>query len=66
MNDFVHKPGHGSLHRNDRGDNPNRPSWKGTITLEDGTRLKLAGWLKEGKNQQKYLSLAVEQDEANV
>jgi hypothetical protein len=37
------------LFKNDKGDNPNRPDYTGTITLEDGTEKRLAAWIKEGK-----------------
>lgn len=37
------------LFRNDKGDNPNRPDYTGTITLEDGKEMRLAAWIKEGQ-----------------
>jgi hypothetical protein len=36
------------LFKNDKGDNPKRPDYTGTINI-DGDEYKLAAWIKEGK-----------------
>jgi hypothetical protein len=36
------------LFKNDKGDNPKRPDYTGTINI-DGTDYKLAAWIKDGK-----------------
>lgn len=55
----VPPPGVGALFRNDRKDaaHPQRPDYNGSLTLPDGSTLKLAGWVKEGNEGRKYLSL---------
>jgi uncharacterized protein (DUF736 family) len=46
----------GALFPNDKGDNPKRPDFRGTINIE-GTDYNVAGWRKESKNGKKFLSL---------
>jgi len=48
----------GILFKNDVGDNPKRPAYKGKIDI-DGKEYQLAGWLREGKNG-KFISLKVD------
>lgn len=50
----------GALFPNDKGDNPNRPDWRGDVTI-NGVKWRLAGWLKEGRNG-KFLSLKASED----
>ena len=38
----------GSLFKNDKGDNPNRPDYRGDICIE-GVVYSLSAWIKEGK-----------------
>jgi uncharacterized protein (DUF736 family) len=47
----------GILFRNDKGDNPKRPDYRGTLTM-GGTEYVLAGWIKQGQKG-KFLSLKV-------
>lgn len=56
MSEYVQKDGSGNLFRNDKGDNPKRPDYKGDITL-GGVQYELSGWLKDGKRG-KFLSLS--------
>ncbi len=58
---FEHKDGHGSLFRNDKGDNPLRPDYKGSAKI-NGVDVEIAGWLKDGKNG-KFLSLAIKEQD---
>jgi hypothetical protein len=53
---FAPKPGLGSLFRNDKKSKDIQPDYKGSLCLEDGSTVQLAGWIKEGRNG-KYLSL---------
>lgn len=46
----------GALFKNDKGDNPSRPDYRGDITI-GGVKYALAAWIKEGKNG-KYMSLS--------
>jgi uncharacterized protein (DUF736 family) len=50
----------GALFPNDKGDNPKRPDFKGTINV-GGTDYNVAGWRKESKNGKKFLSLKLDQ-----
>ena len=52
----------GILFKNDTGDNPKRPAYKGKIDV-NGTEYQLAGWLREGKSG-KFISLKID-DKAN-
>ncbi len=45
----------GALFKNDKGDNPKRPDYRGDITIA-GHKYTLAGWIREGKKGN-FLSL---------
>lgn len=50
----------GALFRNDKGDNPKRPDYRGTLDV-DGRQLRVSGWIRESKKDgSKFLSLKVE------
>jgi len=51
----------GILFKNDTGDNPKRPAYKGKLDV-GGVEYKLAGWIREGKNG-KFISLKIDTDE---
>jgi hypothetical protein len=57
---YVPAPSTGALFRNDKKDaeHPQRPDYVGSLTLPDGSTLKLGGWVTEGATG-KYLSLKV-------
>ena len=59
---YEMKDGSGALFRNDKGDNPARPDYRGDLMI-DGTVYEIAGWLKEGAKG-KFLSLSVKPKEA--
>jgi uncharacterized protein (DUF736 family) len=44
-----------ALFKNDKGDNPNRPDYTGTINVK-GVDYRLAAWMKESQAGVKYLS----------
>jgi len=44
-----------TLFKQDKGDNPSRPDYTGTINVE-GRDFKLAAWIRESKHGLKYLS----------
>jgi hypothetical protein len=52
---FELKEGQGSLFKNDKGDNPKRPDYRGELNIE-GTVYELAAWIKEGKKG-KFMSM---------
>jgi uncharacterized protein (DUF736 family) len=45
----------GSLFKNDKGDNPKRPDYRGSITIE-GRQWELSAWIQEGQKG-KYMSI---------
>jgi len=55
------------LFKNDKGDNPKRPDYKGEITI-GGVQYKLSGWISEVKNGQnagsKYIRGRAERKDA--
>lgn len=53
----------GALFRNDKGDNPKRPDYRGDVMIA-GVKYKLAGWVKEC-SKGKFLSLSVSEDNAS-
>lgn len=56
---FQQNPGTGALFRNDKDGNESRPDYKGDLTLENGEKIRIAGWLKDGAKG-KFLSLKVD------
>jgi hypothetical protein len=57
---FTPKPGSGSLFKNERKEKDTHPDYRGDVCLEDGTVLKLAGWVKKTSGGKSFLSLKVE------
>jgi len=55
---FIPQEGNGGLFKNDKGDNPARPDYKGDIML-GGVLYEVAGWIrpKPTNPAEKYLSL---------
>jgi len=53
------------LFRNDKGDNPNRPDYTGTLTLEDGKEMRLAAWIKDGRSG-KFMAGKVSEKQQSV
>ena len=58
MSDFKHKPGSGSIFKNNYKEKDTQPDYKGTCVLQDGTEQQVAIWVKEGNNG-KYFSMAL-------
>jgi hypothetical protein len=57
MAQFEHKPGSGSLFRNDK-KTDKAPDYTGTIVDHNGKPWRLGAWVKEGKKG-KFFSLAI-------
>lgn len=57
---YEHKDGSGSMFKNDKGDNPNRPDYRGDFML-DGTLYEISGWIKPKASNpsEKFMSLSV-------
>ena len=53
----------GALFKNDKGDNPNRPDYKGTFTDGQGQELWLSAWVKKDKNGNSYMSISAQPKE---
>jgi len=54
----------GAMFRNDKGDNPNRPDYRGRCQI-DGKPFRISGWVRQARTTgQNYLSLAFTADEA--
>lgn len=49
MSEFQHEPGSFGLFKNDKGDNPKRPDYRGEGKDLQGNNIEVAAWLKEGK-----------------
>ena len=60
MPDFIHKPGNGSLWKNDYKTEEKHPDMKGKMTTDEGVEKQIAGWWKENRNGDKYLSITVQ------
>ena len=58
MAEYEQKDMTGSMFDNDKGDNPNRPDMRGSVTI-DGTKYSLSAWNNESKAGRKYVSLKV-------
>lgn len=58
---FEHKPGSGSLFRNDKKGNDRAPDYRGVANI-DGELFELAGWIKEC-SKGKFLSLSLKPKE---
>jgi hypothetical protein len=54
---FQHKPGHGSLFRNDKKSKDVQPDYKGSLCLPDGSTVQIAGWISTKADGSKYLAL---------
>jgi len=54
----------GAMFRNDKGDNPARPDYRGRCQI-NGKQFRISGWVRTAKQSgDKYLSLAFTLDEA--
>ena len=60
MTDYQHKPGRGSLFRNDRKQSSNQPDYRGDICLPDGSSAWLSGWKETSKSGTSYLSVSIQ------
>lgn len=58
---FQQRENSGALFRNDKGDNPKRPDYKGDINV-GGVFYDVVGWTKDG-SKGKFLSLSIKPKE---
>lgn len=45
---YQRKPGEFSMNKNDKGDNPKRPDYRGEGLDLNGNPVEIAGWIKDG------------------
>jgi len=58
---YEQRENSGTLFRNEKGDNPARPDYRGEA-LVDGVEYRVSAWVKDGKKG-KFLSMAFEAKE---
>jgi hypothetical protein len=58
---FELKDNTGNLFKNDKGENPKRPDYRGSLSI-DGKIYELAAWVREG-NRGKFFSLSAKPKE---
>ena len=54
----------GALFKNDKGDNPKRPDYTGTLDV-DGVAHKLSGWIRKSQQGDTFLSVSIEAKEGD-
>ena len=59
---YEQRENSGALFRNEKGDNPKRPDYRGEA-LVDGVEYRVSAWVKDGKKG-KFLSMAIDAKEA--
>lgn len=61
MSNFQQRDMNGVLFKNDKGDNPARPDYRGELVI-DGRTYELSSWIKDGQKG-KFMSLSVKPKE---
>ena len=56
---YEHKPGSGSMFKNDKKESNNHPDYKGDIMLPDGTMAWLDAWVKKPEGKKPFLSVSL-------
>tara|TARA_R110000772_G_scaffold145504_1_gene255461 strand:- start:15934 stop:16188 length:255 start_codon:yes stop_codon:yes gene_type:complete len=54
----------GAIFKNDKGDNPKRPDYKGSYTDGDGNEFWVSAWIKDSQKGDKFMSLSMQPKEA--
>ena len=54
----------GALFKNDKGDNPKRPDYKGNYTDAQGNEFWVSAWVKKSQKGDTFLSLSMQPKEA--
>jgi len=58
MSDYDNKLS-GALFKNDKGDNPSRPDYKGSFTDGQGNEFWVASWVKTSKDGKPFMSISM-------
>ena len=61
---YEHKPGSGSMFKNDRKESDNHPDYKGDGMTPDGTMVWLDAWVKKPEGKKPFLSVSMKPKEA--
>jgi uncharacterized protein (DUF736 family) len=56
---YEHKPGSGSMFRNEKKESDNHPDYKGDVMLPDGTMAWLDAWVKKPEGKKPFLSVSI-------
>ena len=56
----------GALFRNEKGDNPSRPDYKGSFTDENGKEFWVSAWVKKSKDGSQFLSMSMQPKEVKT
>jgi hypothetical protein len=65
MSNYQSQDGNGALFKNDKGDNPARPDYRGDVTV-GGVTYELSAWIKPMKNDpaKRFMSLSAQTKQA--
>lgn len=56
---YEHKPGSGSMFKNDKKESDNHPDFKGDGMAPDGTMVWLDAWIKKPEGKKPFLSVSI-------
>ena len=61
---YEHKPGSGSMFKNDKKESDNHPDYKGDGMAPDGTMVWLDAWIKRPEGKKPFLSVSMKPKDA--
>lgn len=61
---YEHKPGSGSMFKNDKKTSDSHPDYKGDGMAPDGTMVWLDAWIKKPEGKKSFLSVSMKPKEA--
>lgn len=63
---YEHKPGSGSMFKNEKKESDNHPDYKGDVMLPDGTMAWLDAWVKKPEGKKPFLSVSIKPKQASA
>lgn len=63
---YEHKPGSGSMFKNDKKTSDSHPDYKGDGMAPDGTMIWLDAWIKRPEGKKPFLSVSMKPKEAKT